>query len=602
MSNQPSTLRTWAFCWRTLAVFTAFLIMWPAASVLLTPSVLNVHPLFAGIPSAGLAAGALVTTAEMAVEFLAVGLTLAAITLPASRLILPNPEFASGRELFALGLFDSAMVMLPIWVGISLELPAVLHHPVLFLLSHLSVIGVTALLTLVALLVPLIVAWRLGSVVLAVRGSVVVLLLTVLGWGLARFPPLKAVEGGAATHQRIVLGLDSLSYWDDLRPLRALAREHKGTFFENAVTPGLITNSVWPAILTSRRPSEIGTYFIFQAPNWSKLPEMLVDRARATNLESHSYFSDQFTLHAGSDLPFTHNHSGPRGWKQPVSVAVKDASVFLPAFLPWLPELPGRGSPPNQAGTYAFSLRRELGEILGGQRGQNGSLVLAHIGYLHQARFPGMSELTEEQRDSVRVAPVTGLVDRSFDWQYPDSEGDPIRLYNWKVHRMLVEVVAAAKESGVLEPERSNQLIIFSDHGPRTGLTDKNFGDGKHFRVPLITFGQATPDPHGTISLLDISTLIGLPDKLRETPNPPMVEYANVTGEEWAQLVKKSRPLANGGVQLDADILRAVGARVMAHDARSSRPSYSPAPSKPVIERDEHLTWLSRLLAIIMDR
>ena len=154
----------------------------------------------------------------------------------------------------------------------------------------------------------------------------------------------------------------------------------------------------------------------------------------------------------------------------------------------------------------------------------------------------------------------------------------------------------------MLEPERSNQLIIFSDHGPRTGLTDKNFGDGKHFRVPLITFGQATPDPHGTISLLDISTLIGLPDKLRETPNPPMVEYANVTGEEWAQLVKKSRPLANGGVQLDADILRAVGARVMAHDARSSRPSYSPAPSKPVIERDEHLTWLSRLLAIIMDR
>jgi hypothetical protein len=274
--------------------------------------------------------------------------------------------------------------------------------------------------------------------------------------------------------------------------------------------------------------------------------------------------------------------------------------VFLPLILPWLPELPGRGSPPNQAGTYAFSLRRELGEIFAGRRAESGSLVLGHIDYLHQARFPGLSELTDAQRAAVREAPLSGLVDRSIDWQYPNAAGDPIGLYAWKVRRLQELLVVAVRDSGVLHPARNNQLVLFSDHGARTGVTEQNFGDEKYRHVPLVSFGAAKRDSVAAISLLDISSLVGLPDEKRPAPHAPLVEYANVSNEEWASLVKKSRPRADGGVELDREILKILGARLRAFDPTSTPAVYQQAPSTPVFEQPERSTALSRLLGVIM--
>jgi hypothetical protein len=586
--------------WRWIAMAMVFLVAWPVVSIGLTPSVLHVTELFAGVPWIGLAAGALVTSVEMAVEFFAIGLVLAALALMVARLTAwPSVQMDRGWQI-AQGLLDSALVAASLFAGISLELPAVLYHPVFHALEPFPVVVVTMFAVAAAFSLPLAGAWMQHSRGAALKGVCVVAVLMALGWGMARFPPQGGEAGGAAARQRIVLGLDSLSFVDDLEPLRALAREHRGIFFEAAVTPGLLTNSVWPAILASQRASELGTYFIFQAPDWNSLPPTLVDRARAAGLETHSYFSDQFTLHVGSDLAFDHNHSGPRGWKQAVSAGVKDASVFLPVILPWFPELPGRGSPPNQAGTYAFSLRRELGEIFAGARRNGGSLVLGHIDYLHQARFPGLSELTDAQRAAVRSAPLSGLVDRSIDWQYPNAEGDPIGLYAWKVRRLQEMLAMVVRESGVLDPGRNNQLILFSDHGARTGVTEANFGDDKYRHVPLVSFGTATRDSHAIISLLDVSSLVGLPDEKRPAPHRPLVEYANVSNEEWASLVKKSRPRADGGVDLDREILKILGARLRVFDPTSTPPAYQPAPSTPVIEQPERPTALSRLLATIM--
>jgi hypothetical protein len=248
-------------------------------------------------------------------------------------------------------------------------------------------------------------------------------------------------------------------------------------------------------------------------------------------------------------------------------------------MLPWLPRIPGAQTPANQAGTYAFSLRRELQSVFTAGREEGGGLVLAHLDYLHQARYPGYSELQPQEQWRVLRAPLRAIRDLSLHWEYPAVPGEPLNVYSWKLVNVQRTLVAVAEETGFLAPSRRNAFVFFSDHGDRTGLSPDGFGDEALYGVPLATFGVAARDPAKPISLVDIGALIGLPPSGATSAAEPLVEYTNVTGREWGLLMGRSRPRADGGVTLDSEIVAEMGTRMKAFRPYTLPADYSPAPS-----------------------
>ncbi len=567
--------------WRLLGHALAFLVLWPAFAILQGPAVLATTSLFDGVDPAalrwGMVAGALGMWRELAAAGAALAVTAALAALLAGGRAAPAPSRL--RSLGA-GLADALGVALALFLGIALELPSALRHPAATALHDLPVWKATALLALLVASLAAGAGWLRAS---TGRHLAVAAALVAAGFALVRFPP--GAPGEARAGVRVVLGLDSLSRRDAGAGLRRLCEGRGGTWYARAVTPGLLTNVVWSGIVTSHRPSELGVFFTFQSPDWRTLPPNLVERARAAGLHTVAFFADQFTMQLGADLPFDEDRSGPRGWRQTVTAALKDAGVFLPALLPHLPHIPGAATPANQEGTYAFSLRRELEDVFTAGREGRGALVLAHLDYLHQPRYPGYSELSPEERARVRAARVAAILDKSVHWQYPRTVGEPLDVYRWKLAHLEETLAETLDETRLLAPARGNALVLFSDHGARTGLRPDAFGDESYFGVPLVTFGLPARDPEAPISLLDIPALVGLPSPVRPGPAEPLVEYVNVTGDEWHELLRTSTALLDGGIRLPERLLAQVGRRMLVYRPYAGTPGYAAAASAPATER-----------------
>jgi len=357
---------------------------------------------------------------------------------------------------------------------------------------------------------------------------------------------------GSGRAPLVILGLDSLSYEDDLSHLRAIADDHGGTWYSHAVTPALFTNAVWTSILRAEPVRTHGIFNTFQEFRASS--DTLVARARAAGWRTVSVFPDQITCAVGSQAGFDEDRSGPIGWRQLTTPIVANASILLPLVRPMLPAALLGSVPPNHAGTYTYDLDRELDGIFA--EGDHGgrALVVSHLTYLHHPRFPSYRRLTAEETRRVLWAPAGQVRDRSFDWQSQESSSDVIPLRSWKVRRLTAAVEAAIVRNGFLDPERGGQLLLLSDHGDRVGLTPNTFWKPAYHRVPLLTIGlPARSDPDAPISLLDVTTLVGLtPDT---PPHDPAVEFAVPVRRQWPDLVRSAVLKWNGSVKLDDTIL-----------------------------------------------
>jgi hypothetical protein len=281
---------------------------------------------------------------------------------------------------------------------------------------------------------------------------------------------------------------------------------------------------------------EIGTWTIFLTTNWKIVPHNLVREAHRGGWTTISYFSDQFTSYVGSESGFDVDRSGPMGWLQLATATLKQNSVFLAAALPRLPNLAGARTPRNQSGTFAFDLDAELDDLFRCPAEAGKCFSAGHLDYLHQPLYPRFDELTPAQRRRVLASPVTAVEDLSFDWRYPQIEGDSLGLYSWKVRHVQELVSRAVERSGFLEPGRENRLVVFSDHGSRKDLTAQNLGNPMYWNVLFAAFGTRPDDPSRPISLLEISAILGFPDPTRPGPDSPVVEYADVDEKDVPML------------------------------------------------------------------
>ena len=556
---------------RILPHAAAVFFFWPVASVFFAGMSLKEQPLTEDAPWKVVWLGTSLGMLRMAPEFIACGCVV---------LIISAALFATLRSLgdasttpSAISVFSEALVaMFALFCGLTLEYPSLLRHPLLLPLRALSTRA--AILTLLPVL--LLLAAFLSRRRARPRAAtfLVVILLAGLGWGLGfrgGIVPLRRARPGTT----VVLGVDSLSQLEDLTVLRSTTKRLSGTWYERPVTPGLLTNAVWPAILMHRTIHETGTYLIYQAVDWSRSPFNLVHEASKSGCRTTSHFSDQFTTYVGSTAGFVEDRSGPKGWMQLATAVVKDASVFLPVVLRIIPRIPGSRTPANQSGTYAFDLRREIRSILtSGSRSGSCTFAAGHLDYLHQPLYPRFSELTRQERAVVLGAPVDSLQDLSLDWQFPTVPQDALGVYEWKLRRIQVLLKEEIELTDFLDPGKRNRLIIFSDHGNRMGLSEENFHEPRYHRVVLATFGVDARDSNRPISLLDIPNLLGFEDPDRPGPADPVVEYANGTPGEWTYLMGTAKLESDGDVILDSRIVRGIGLRL-----RGYRP-YAPTPSQ----------------------
>jgi hypothetical protein len=570
--------------WRVVGHVLAFALGWPAFSLWFAPKVLSANTIFHGLAPGAVRWGMLAALGMMWREVGAAVAVLCLLSLLAALLAGGlRPSVARARRQLGAGVAEAGLTAAALLCGVVLELPEALNHPALAALQGLTVVRAWVVVALGTAAAAGALGFLSRSRALALRRLASAAALAAVGFAAARTLP----DGGretAGSRGRIVLGLDSISEEDPLDPLRALAAEAGGTWYQRAVTPGLLTNAVWTSIVTSRLPSETGVFFTFQTPDWEKLPQSLPARAHAAGLGTCAYFSDQLTMHLGADLPFDRNRSGPRGWLQPATAALKDAGWFLPLVLAHLPAIPGARTPPNQGGTYTYSLARELSELLTCRVPGADALVLAHLDYLHQARYPGMADLGPGERARVRAATVGALVDESIHWQYPEKPGEPLKIYGWKLSHLQRTLAAVVARTQVLDPRLGNQLVLLSDHGRRVGLTPENFGEARYWHVLLVTFGVPPREASRPISLLEVPALLGLPAPGRAGPAAPVVEYTTVTTDEWKELLRGSKLLLNGRAELSPGVLAKAGARLSRFEPYAPAPQYVTAPALPAPE------------------
>lgn len=522
----------------------AILGLWPLVSLCMAAVEIRELPYYAVSPGQaflGAAAGVVV----LAPDFVLVGLlALLASTLSFGTLaacgVVPD---GSRRVLLA----EPVVLFLAAYFGLALCYPAVLAHPLLTVARDLPVLPVTL---------------GLGAVAVASafarsggwRGGVVALVMLAIGLALPRpvAHRLLPVARAAGRAPLVILGLDSLSHADDLSTLRALGQRTDGTWYTHAVSPALLTNAVWTSILVGRPVREHGVFHTFQP--FPAAAETLVTRARSAGLRPVSVFPDQITCAVGSQAGFDEDRSGPVGWRQLATQLVANASLLLPVVRPLLPRILLGATPPNHAGTFAYDVDRELDGIFGEGDRRGRALVVAHLTYMHHARFPAYPELTASERHRVWWARAGDVRDRSFDWQDRHADSDALALRPWKVRRLTTAVADAIARTRFLAPERGGQLLVVSDHGDRAGLGPDTFWKPEYHHVPLFTIGlPARPDPEAPISLLDVASLVGLaPD---ETAHDAAVEFAVSAPRQWPQLVRSVALGWDGSVSLDQTLL-----------------------------------------------
>ena len=216
-------------------------------------------------------------------------------------------------------------------------------------------------------------------------------------------------------------------------------------------------------------------------------------------------------------------------------------------------------SPANQAGTFTYDVRRDIRGILrAGSRGRR-TLVAAHLTYTHLAAYPSSLDLSWTELWDVAQAPARLIEDRSFDWQDVDRPTDPIQLQRWKLNFLQTVIRDEVESAPYLEGQ--HELVVFSDHGHRRGLSVENFQDERYHRVLLATFGRPARCPENPISLIDIGALLGLSDSRAE----PVVEFTMAPLNLWPQLMKSARFQWAGDVELDAGLLAEIFAGLLRH-------------------------------------
>jgi len=571
---------------RIIAFLVFFCLIWPLLANLFAFLALKAEPLFLGIPLWVVGLALAVGTLDMAFEMAFCGVLMAIVSLlPASALGGPVSSVRSSGRRRLVVFIEPALIAWGFSCGIALEYPGLLAHPMFGAFKWNTVVWASLLAIGAGITAAALFGRWTGVRCLVWRYPAVLVTALLFGWITAL--PVQPSAAEAGTDTTVILGLDSISQVDEVGQLRDLAVRHGGTWYERPVTPGLLTNPVWTSILAGRTVGETGIFFVYQLPDWSRMPDNLVKRAHSQGYTTFSYLSDQFTTHVGSMAGFQHDRSGPIGWKQEATVFLKNGHIFVAVLLPRLPRLPGSATPANQSGTFTYSFRDELTEVLcaGGDRSGK-SLVAAHSDYLHQPRYPAYSDLTAEERNKVFGAPAGALVDRSLDWQYPVEWGEPLGLYRWKLRHLQETVAACIRQTRFLEQGKRNKLIVFSDHGSRTGVLAHNFGEEKYHRVVLIGFNTEKRDPSSPISLVDIPALIGLPDPHRPQPADPVVQYVNVDASEWNLLLQDSRPAKDGAIWLDRKVVDRLALRLRGYRPYSTS-GYFPVPISGNYERKQ---------------
>jgi hypothetical protein len=448
-----------------------------------------------------------------------------------------------GRHLDTIGLLlEPLLTFVAVAAGVSLWYPAVLSQPILFPL------GTFAAGLVVAMLLASVV---LGAVFAGRRGKRARLAIVLIVGGMLSPAPLtarSAIELFLGDRPDIViLGIDSVSYGDTDATFREWVRQRGGSWYEQAVTPGLLTNSVWASILTMQPVREHGVFHTFQ-PLPSASPA-LVSLARDKGYHTVSVFTDQFTCAVGSRAGFDDDRGGPVGWRQLLLAIVADNSLLVPIVKPVLPRFWPSLSPPNHAGTFTYDLRRDVRRILRAANGKQPTMVTAHINYLHHAAYPSSRDLSWSELARIATAPAGVIRDRSFNWQDRDEPSDPVRLRAWKlkyVHEVIASEVDTAQYLG-----NGRRFVLFSDHGDRVGLTVENFSEKSYYHVPLVTFGVSPRCTRAPISLIDVGSLLGFAH-VRAVPS---VEFTIAPQEQWSTLVKTASLRWSGAVDLDRELL-----------------------------------------------
>jgi hypothetical protein len=550
------------------AVF--FLLIWPVATAISATIDLKAQPATARLPWGATFALLLQAEARMASEFLFVALFLTLTCAAFFALLSRSIESDSRARVW----LEPAVFACSILAGIALEYPAVLTNPLLIGLRPVPILAGMLLVTALPLLLALLLGLRAGGARTGAAWTGGAAILVILAWSAARVPALRHPRT-SPSGSVVVLGIDSLSQADDLSALRDFARAKGGAWYSRAVSPGLLTNPVWAAVVQHRPVRETGIWEVFMTTDWAHVPFDLVREAHRKGFETFSFFSDQFTTYVGSEAGFDVNRSGPMGWLQLGTATLKNDSVFLSVALPRLPRLPGARLPRNQSGTFGFDVPMELEELLTADAKGRPAFVAGHLDYLHQPLYPRMSDLTPAERSLVWGSPVESAQDFSVDWQYPEIPGDRLGLYRWKIARVQKMVRDAIVRTGFLDAGKHGRLALFSDHGNRKGLTEENFVAPKYWNVMFSTFGAAARDTQSPISLLDVPEMLGFPDTERPGPAPAAVQFAGINPEESARL-NQAFVLPDGRIIADPRVMGGIGRRI-----REFRPYPAPGTLVP---------------------
>jgi hypothetical protein len=499
----------------------------------------------AGIAFPGVGVGAL----YLAPEFLVAGAVFFLLS-GAVFLTLARGETAPGKRC----ILEPAIAFLGISLGVALEFPAVLNNPLFVFFHDQTLWSAYLLLGVLLILCTFIRYGLLQPRAMVARGFLANAVFVAFGWVLTQLPvpPYGSIVNQGST---VILGIDSLGLHMEIDALRDFSREHGGAFYERAVTPGLLTNAVWTAILQHRPIHDTGTFFIFQSPDWSRSPFNLIREARSQGFQTWSFFTGQHTIYVGSLAGFDHDRSGAMGWLQNATASAKNGSVLLPFLISRLPQLPFSQAPANQSATYAFDLHAVVRSILTAHQGSKPVFAVAHLGYLHDEAYPRFDDLSPGDRSLVLSARVDSLRDFGGEWQLPIVPGDAINLNAWKIQNVQKVVIEEIRKSGFLAPENRNRLLLFSDHGKRTLLNNDNFHRPVFWEIPLITFGMPVRELQQPISLMDIPSLIGLDDPSLPGPAAPVVEYVNMRSlDEFRSAVLGAEWLADGRINIRPDV------------------------------------------------
>lgn len=350
------------------------------------------------------------------------------------------------------------------------------------------------------------------------------------------------------TASTVVLGLDSVSAIDNVKILHSWATEKGATYYEKAVTPGLLTNSVWTSIITMRSVSQHKIFTPFQPFSKENCNPTLLDKARLAGFSTVSVFPDQLTTNVGSQAGFDENLSGPMGWRQIVTAVAENASIFLPLIRPWLPNKLLNSVPSNHSGSFTYDLGRELRGIF---NGRDRILIMSHLTYLHSNCYPNLSELSSREWFSILKAPLSSIRDRSFDFQDVDRPDDPILLHKWKLNNLQNKIIDTIQNTHFIE--RGGRLILFSDHGDRVGLTQYTADSPRYWQVILLTIGFPSFNNKYPVSLTGIADIIGLYEGPANISTK--LAYVHIQPDQWEELYSSCKLHLDGTVEFNENLL-----------------------------------------------